>query len=132
MVAPLPGVAVYAAYTNDHVGQNIIVTAPFEFDGDRVYYQIVHFTELRVGAGDSLARGQKIGALVNAGIVHGDPAGKRMLDFGVYHTDGDWTSVDAGTAADITQYIDVGTLIRDDLASLSNLVELPRCEGNPK
>ncbi|MBL1172996.1 MAG: hypothetical protein D8M55_11215 [Chloroflexi bacterium] len=132
VVAPITGRVVYAAYTNDFVGQNVIVETPYVFNGERVFYQIVHFNNLLVSEGNWLVRGDKIGELVRGGIIHGDPRGTLLLDFGVFHTNRKWHTIDASDSNDMPQYIPVSTLVADDLAKLSNLTELPICEGNPK
>ena len=134
IVAPMSGTVVYADYTSDAVGQNIIIQSDYSFNGEKVYYQIVHFSRLSVSVGRKVERGDILGALVNSGIFFGSPDGTppRFIDFGVYHTSGSWKYVDASSPAHIIHYIDVGTLIVDDHAILPNLYKETRCSGNPK
>jgi hypothetical protein len=127
VISPVSGKVLYA--TIDKNGGNIIVQTPYQVDGQKVYYQLRHFSTINkdVKEGEFIEKAQRIGTLRWDG--NKDPGGYSILDFMLYHGN-DWT-YDTETEVGRNMFLDTSPYHLDDL-SLIKYQQVPRCEGNPK
>ena len=126
--APIDGQINFASRINDSVGWEIRVETDFFFEGEKVWYDLVH--------NDGLIQGMKIGDYVLKGepiaVVHtARDAGRieKLVDIAFRNGPrGPNPQVDPFYPE---SYIDVFPFVADDL-KLRDGVTFEKCEGNPK
>jgi hypothetical protein len=128
--APADGRIAHANYINSSVGFDIAVRTPYTFNGDIVFYDVIHTSGLVGGlrVGDYVKKGDNL-AIKDGKIV--DPAGWWLVDL-AFRTGNEQANASLSGWTGLG-YLSYSKLISDDLAKLpyGQVAMMPTCPGNP-